>query len=52
MSKKKIIDLTKVVRIDQEDYEFFDAMRNEMRLSSVAAAVNYVLKVYKEKKEG
>lgn len=42
----------RVVRMDQEDWEYFNNMKKELRLSSVAAAVNYVLKYYKEKKEG
>lgn len=41
----------RVVRMDQEDWEYFNAMKKQMRLSSVAAAVNYVLNSYKKSKE-
>lgn len=41
----------RVVRMDQEDWEYFNAMKKEMRLSSVAAAVNYVLNSYKKSKD-
>lgn len=41
----------RVVRMDQEDWEYFNAMKKQMRLSSVAAAVNYVLNSYKKSKD-
>lgn len=49
VSMKK--DYGRVVRMDQEDWEYFNAMKKEMRLSSVAAAVNYVLNSYKKSNE-
>ena len=43
-------DYGRVVRMDQEDWEYFNNMKKELRLSSVAAAVNYVLNSYKKYK--
>lgn len=48
VSMKK--DYGRVVRMDQEDWEYFNNMKKELRLSSVAAAVNYVLNSYKKYK--
>lgn len=41
-------DYGRVVRMDQEDWEYFNNMKNELRLASVAAAVSYVLKSHKK----
>lgn len=42
-------DYSRVVRMDQNDWEYFNDMKNELRLSSVAAAVSYVLKSHKKR---